>query len=240
MQADIEANYPSSPVQIMAINEHGADSANNVATALNDLPFLQDVDQNNDGESDVWSDWWTGEGPYDPSISWRDVHVVDADGERQDIYNLTSHDLGTQANYDALKEMIVSVATAKRVAQSPWQNRVEPLDTNNDGNVVPNDALRVINRINGIGAGELPAQLEGSSYFDVTGDNFVTARDVLVIIQHLNRVSAAGGEPAGEPPVAEAVAAASSVSATSADAFFAAMQPDSDDDAEIRDLSLTA
>ena len=237
MQADIDANYPSSPVQIMAINEHGADSANDVATAINDLPFLQDVDQNSDGESDVWSDWWTGDGPYDPATAWRDVHVVDPDGERQDIYNLTTFDIGIQENYDTLKGMIVDAATAKRVAQSPWQNRVEPLDTNNDGNVVPNDALRVINRINGDGAGELPAQLEGSSYFDVTGDNFVTARDVLVIIQHLNRVSAAGGEPAGEPP-ADVVPPVDSVSASSADAFFAAIQPDSDEDSEIDDLSL--
>ncbi len=200
MQQDLDRNYPSSEFSILAINAIDASDARDVQSAavINDLPLLQDTDENRNGNSDVWELWWTGEGPYDSREAWRDVHVVDSDGERTDVFDLTTHDLRIPNNYDELKSLMIDAATSRRVALSPWQNRVEPLDTNSDGFVAPNDVLHVINRINRSGAGELPTQLAVSDYYDVTGDNFVTALDVLTIIRHLNRVSGAG-EPAGEP-----------------------------------------
>ena len=234
MQEDLDANYPSSKFKIAAINEVNADGASDVAgaTVINDLAFLQDTDTNGDNNSDVWVQLWDpADGAYNLGEAWRDVHVVDPDGERTGVYPLTQFDLRAQDNYDTLKGMLVDAATSTRVAQSPWQNRVEPLDTNNDGFVVPNDALRVINRINGVGAGELPAQQSGASYYDVTGDNQATARDVLSIIRHLNSISSASGEPAGEP--VEAAAAPQQNSAV--DAYFAYTAGSNDDTGDDED-----
>ena len=244
MQDDLNANYPSSPINIFAINENGADQQNALATEINDLPFLQDVDADSNGNSDAWEAWWTGDGPYDDFTAWRDVHVVDPDGERTEVYDLTNsaNDLRLPESYDRLRTMLIDAATSKRVAQSPWQNRVEPLDINNDGLVVPNDALRIINRLNGEGPGELPAQQEGASYFDATGDNVVSARDVLLIVRHLNSLSPVSGEPpSGEPPAVEVASvepdATSPAPSSSVDAYFALAfgdevdQDDEDDDA---------
>jgi hypothetical protein len=157
-------------------------------------------------------------------VTWRDVRIVDGNGELVDVLNLTSNDIRVQDNYNNLRSMIVEAATSERVADSPWQNRVEPLDVSNDGFVVANDVLRIINRINDVGAGELPSTTETiDNYYDVTGDNFATSRDALVIIRHINLHSQiAAGEP--EPKAA----------AKSVDAYFAAAIADLDDDEDDR------
>lgn len=215
LQDDLNRNLPSSKVDILAINENGQDSANAVAAAINDLPLLQDT-----GTDDVWGQW---------SAEWRDVQVVDAKGEMTDVLNLSSNDLRIQSNYNNLRSMIVDAATSDRVAQSPWQNRIEPLDINNDGNVVPNDALRIINRLNGDGPGELPVPSgEPTDYLDVSGDNFVTSLDALQVIFKLNELSFAGaGEPeaAAEPPADDATVESSGV-----DALFALDFANEDDE----------
>lgn len=211
MQEELERNYPSSEIQILAVNEEGQESANGVAAADTDLPLLQDVDDNNDGQSDVWAQW---------DVTYRDVRVLDGSLELQHLANLTTDNLADQASYDSLRAGIVDTATSERVAASPWQNRVEPYDVSQDGFVVPNDVLRIINRINADGAGELPTPTEAvQNYYDVTGDNFVTSLDALRVIRHLNRFSVgAAAEP--EPP------AASNVDAIFA---FAAEQGDEED-----------
>lgn len=205
MQRDLNRNLPSSKVNILAVNEVGHESANDLAASTGDLPLLQDT-----RADDVWGDW---------EVTYRDVQVVDADGELSAIYNLTRNDITQSGNYDTLREMIVNAATAHRVAGSPYQNRIEPMDATKDGFVAPNDVLAVVNKINRDGAGELAApDGEVSVAYDVTGDNFVSALDALRIIQVLNRLSSASGEPepAGEPVEAAAVDA---VNAT--DAYFA-------------------
>lgn len=219
MQNDLNRNLPSSQVKIFAINETGQEVANAVAAATGDLPLLQDT-----SAEDVWSDW---------QATWRDVQIVDAEGELSGIYNLTRNDITVDGNYQALREMIVNAATSKRVATSPYQNRIEPMDTTKDGFVAPNDVLAVINKINRDGAGELTApDGEVDVAFDVTGDNWVSALDALRVIQVLNRLSSASGEPdpAGEPMEADSVAPAEA-----ADAYFAmsvASNFDGDDDSE--------
>ena len=214
----------------MAINEVNQDSGVAVATALNDLPFLLDTDENNDTLSDVWSAWWTGPGAYSAQTSWREVHIVDGDGERTGIFNLTPNDLNVAANYDTLRGMIVETATAKRVAASPWQNRVEPMDVSGDGLVVANDVLRIINRINLEGAGTLPAPSGPvSNYYDVTGDNAVTSIDALRLIRHINSLSVSGS---GEPEVGQAAAARPAPPVNAVDAYFASSMGDQDDDDE--------
>ncbi len=159
---------------------------------------------------DVWGTW---------GVTWRDVQIVDAEGELTDVLSLTTNDIRDQANYDNLRSMIVSAATSNRVQQSDWQNAVEPLDVNADNSVAPIDALRIINKINSDGAGELPAASgEPANYYDVTGDGFVSSLDALRVIQILNKFSSGSGEPAEAP-----------VQAGAADAFFALQLTDADD-----------
>ncbi len=189
MQEDFDRNYPSSEIDILGINEEGQESSNDVITADSDLPWLQDVDANQNNISDVWYDQW--------QVTYRDVWVVDEDNEFAGVFNLTGNDLANPVNYNALRQMVVDVATANRVAASPWQNRVEPMDVTNDGFVVPNDVLNIINRINDQGAGQLPTSPGPvPSFVDVSGDNFVSSIDALRVIRHLNSFSiTAEGEP---------------------------------------------
>jgi hypothetical protein len=78
----------------------------------------------------------------------------------------------------------------------PWQNPSDRLDVNNDGFVVPLDALQVINEINARGPRELgPPPLptppfNPPPYLDVNGDGFLAPLDALLIINFLNDQSA--------------------------------------------------
>ncbi len=85
-----------------------------------------------------------------------------------------------------------------------WQNSLEPLDTNGDGLITPNDALQVINEINSRGARSLlDSNIPHQPYVDVNGDNLVTPNDILRIINYLNSntFSGVGGE--GESSVVD-------------------------------------
>ncbi len=46
----------------------------------------------------MWERW---------QATYRDVHVVDADGARVAVYNLTEHDLADADNYEALKGLLL-------------------------------------------------------------------------------------------------------------------------------------
>lgn len=223
MQRELDEHYPSSDISILAINEYGEESANGLATQDTDLPLLQDRDGNNDQRSDVWTAW---------DVTWRDVRVVDGDATLRHVVNLTpttesNNSLSVPSNYEHLMGELVSVARDGIEPGSAWQNPVEPLDVSNDGFVVANDVLRIINRINSEGAGALAAASDSvPNYYDVSGDNHVTSLDALRIIRHINRFS---NTPASEPPE-QAGAAAEPPEAGAADAFFAMAATDLDDD----------
>jgi hypothetical protein len=85
----------------------------------------------------------------------------------------------------------------------PWQNS-EPEDTNADGQVVPLDALPLVNLLNNPALlldpqGRLPAVRPASGpnsyYYDVNGDGFCTPNDVLRIVNLLNRRAGEGELP---------------------------------------------
>lgn len=91
----------------------------------------------------------------------------------------------------------------------PWQRPTgNPRDVTNDGIVVARDALRIINEINRVGGGRrLPNPLVGAEnpvvlisgvteyfYYDVNGDNFVSAVDALQVINLLNNPGSGEGE----------------------------------------------
>jgi hypothetical protein len=84
----------------------------------------------------------------------------------------------------------------------PWQNVVNRFDVNNDGFVVPQDVLLIINELNlsnfsnAVRQLILPPPPPPHPFFDVVPDNFVVPQDVLAIINFLNAQS--GGEGEGE------------------------------------------
>ena len=82
-------------------------------------------------------------------------------------------------------------------AVAPFRNPMNALDVNPDGQVVPQDVLIVINRLNSFGSGTLvwDGVTIPSAYFDTNGDNFVAPLDALLVINFLNQLAVGEGEP---------------------------------------------
>jgi len=82
-----------------------------------------------------------------------------------------------------------------------WQNPRNPLDVNDDGQVIPLDALVLINDINARAPRSLPIPPVPPSvpppYLDVSGNGDVAPQDVLMVINYLNGATA-GGAGEGE------------------------------------------
>ena len=71
----------------------------------------------------------------------------------------------------------------------PWHNSEWPEDVRGDGNVIPLDALLVINAINNGDAGPLAPPTEPGTpppYLDVSADNFLSPIDALLVINYIN------------------------------------------------------
>lgn len=180
MQTLFEVHYPSLDIQILGVNEFGQDSANALMTAEGDLPWLQDTDTDNNQISDVWDETWE-------NVTYRDVQIVDKNGDVTDIYNVTQNNLAETTNFNALRDLFVAQAASP--AASNWQSPIEPLDVNRDGLVAPIDALIAINGLNSGDAGPLAGTSVGPDdpLVDVTGDGQLSALDPLFVINHLNR-----------------------------------------------------
>lgn len=188
MQSEFDTDSPELNIQIIGVNEIFQESGNPNITDGRDIPWLQDVDLNNNSISDVTRELW--------DTTRRDVIIVDTNGEQVDVYNLTVNDLSDADNYSTLKQMLLDTA-ATDSNPTPWQNATNPMDVNDDGSVSPIDALQVINYLNSNGAGELPAERTGGSYLDPSGDNFIAPRDALLVINYLN--SSNNGAVASRP-----------------------------------------
>lgn len=185
MQSELKSQYPLLRIEILAINELGQESQNNLASAGRVLPLLQDVDANQNGASDVWASW---------DVEWRDVRVLNQNNVPIGNMNLTVDSLATTSNYELLKAELVDAAMAN---QLPWKNASRPLDVNNDGSVVALDVLLIINTLNQDGNRKLPpptgTQLT-APFYDTNGDGRVTPIDALLIINDINSRSAGEGE----------------------------------------------
>jgi len=92
MQAELDATNPG--IHLNGVNETGHESGNAAACAGRTIRWLQD-----DLGVHVWALW---------GVTYRDVYVLDKDNRHVAVYNLTSHDLTVQANYDELKAMILA------------------------------------------------------------------------------------------------------------------------------------
>ncbi|MCB9743955.1 MAG: hypothetical protein H6740_15250 [Alphaproteobacteria bacterium] len=76
-------------MRILGVNGIGYESNNAGITEGRAIPWLQDTEQ-----WTVWDRW---------DVVYRDVIVLGPDNVPVAIYNLTDNDLGSAANYDALR-----------------------------------------------------------------------------------------------------------------------------------------
>ena len=102
MQNDLDASRPQLDVHILGVNAAGLESGNAFITSGRDIPWLQDLDANGDGWSDVWRSW---------NVIYRDVVILDAENARVGTFNLTTHDLRIPENYNTLRQMFVDAAS---------------------------------------------------------------------------------------------------------------------------------
>lgn len=100
LQLELDALDTPTPIQIVGVNQDGHQLDDYDATGKfcdgRDLPFLEE----NAGD-EVWQLW---------KVTYRDVIVLDENNEVLDVYNLTDNTLGETANYEALKEILVTAA----------------------------------------------------------------------------------------------------------------------------------
>ena len=85
-------------VQILGVNAAGLESGNAGITSGRVLPWLQDT-----ASEDAWGKW---------QVTYRDVVILDPDGYRVGVYNLTAHDLSDAANFVELEKLLVDAASA--------------------------------------------------------------------------------------------------------------------------------
>ena len=193
MQTDLDTNYPALDINLLGVNSYDQQSGNTSATTGRDIPWLQDVDSNGNGISDLWTSW---------EVTPRDVVILDGANQKVGTYNLTVYDLEVTANYNTLRQMLIDAASPSTAA--PWQNPGNRLDVNNDTLVTPvGDVLTLINALNARtifdATGRLPdppvAPNTPPPFYDVNGDGYLTpALDVLPVINYLNGLTSGEGE----------------------------------------------
>ncbi len=107
LQGELDEEYPELSIDIIGINEAGYEEDNAQMTAAGDLPWLQDVDQDNNGLSDVWRERW--------NITWRDVLILDSRNAPVGVFSLSSHNLNSSAAYSTLLNMLLDAAELNAV-----------------------------------------------------------------------------------------------------------------------------
>ena len=85
-------------VRIHGVNGIGFEAGNASVTTGRDAPWLQPTDP----ATDPWTTW---------NVAYRDVFILDEQNLHVATFNLTTNGLATQANYDALKALLVQYAT---------------------------------------------------------------------------------------------------------------------------------
>lgn len=92
----MKAEKPDLNVEILGINQIGAERSNTLVTQSSHLAWLQDTLQEN-----VWNRW---------RVTYRDVQVLDAENRLAGVLNLTTHDLGVSTNRQALAQILRNAA----------------------------------------------------------------------------------------------------------------------------------
>lgn len=173
-------------------------AVNDSVTTKEDAPLDMDVLGNDSGNGR----------PYDPTTLAIVAGSGPAFGNAAVIHGLVSYTPGVNfSGIDSFRytfhdvvgfvsnEGLVTIA----VTEVPdYQNPDLPEDVNRSGTVTPLDVLTAINRINGHGSQLPPDPIPPALpiyYYDVDGNNLLEPRDLLIIINYLNRQPwSAGGE----------------------------------------------
>ena len=98
MQDELAAEFPNLDITLYAVNEAGYEAGNATMLVDRDLGLLQDT-----VGIDVWGSW---------QVTWRDFVILGGQNEVVSVYNLTTYNLGTEANYDEVKAALVTAAEA--------------------------------------------------------------------------------------------------------------------------------
>ena len=86
---------PETGISILGVNEAGYGN-NEAICEGRDIPWLQDTQ-----EDDWWGTW---------GITYRDVVILNRDGNEEAVFNLTEHDLGNPNEYAAFKALLLDIA----------------------------------------------------------------------------------------------------------------------------------
>ena len=100
MLEELRAAYPDSDIRILGVNEAGYESGNSRLAAAASIPALQDTFSEN--VTDAWA------------VTYRDVVLVDENGQRVEAYNLTQNSLGVSSNYATLKSKLEALLFESR------------------------------------------------------------------------------------------------------------------------------
>ena len=96
MQEEVLSIETQKPITIIGINAIGFESANDTLNEVTTLPVLQDTEAEN-----VWEAW---------DVTYRDVIIVDSEGHKVGVFNLTSNSLAEDEHNHCLKEMLLQAA----------------------------------------------------------------------------------------------------------------------------------
>lgn len=102
MQDELDADYPALAIQILGVNWAGDEAGNESITAGRDIPWLQDVDSDGDGASDVWTSW---------DVTLRDLVILNRENVEVATLNLTTNSLALPENYDLVLQLFIDAAT---------------------------------------------------------------------------------------------------------------------------------
>lgn len=139
-----------------------------------------------------------------PSVHGAVISIEEANGTIS--YTPAPGFVGEDTFSYTILDSLGRAATAKVTVEvtATWQNPVESLDSNADGDVSPVDVLLVINDLNAFGSRPVSSVPATTAFLDVSGDGFVSPLDVLLIINRLVLQVAAEGEGRGlESPIAD-------------------------------------
>ncbi len=211
------------------MNERGLEAGNPAITQDRDLPWLQDVDADGDGQSDNWLNSW--------AVEYRDVVIVDRDSTAINAYNLTRHDLSNPDNVEVLRQKFIAAAATPPL--TPWQQPIEPLDVDSNHVINPLDALVVISELGKHPEGKLP-DLGGEAppaYVDTDGDGNCTPLDALAVIGQLTFINA---QMSAAAPVAAPLSASATLDTSPSASATLGTSPSATETAEDEGTSLVS
>jgi autotransporter-associated beta strand protein len=139
------------------------------------------------------------------------VDDFERDGDQESVITIAVDAEQSDGGFAGVAAQTVSLTTLDN--DSGWQNVDYPFDVNGDGFVTANDALILIDRINGnAGNSTLPSPpLSPPPYYDVNNDSLCTPLDILLVINWINTQSAASSSGEGEGISRDASPAATAV-----------------------------